>query len=317
MNLLLVGTVNGKFNEGMRNVATHIGQELGKKHTVRYIQLKDLGGLLSNLIWSDRILICARADKKLYWYVRALSWFRKCSVILVQKPDEYFLNRCKKKALSCQFFTITMSDAACVPNASDIVRIPVGIDTERFFPVSDTEKIALKQSLGIDPQKCCVLHVGHCSAGRRVEKLCGLDSNEFERIVITSGMFEDARIKRMLESDGVRVLSGYQPNIEVYYQAADVYFFPTISGNYVISIPLSVMEALACGTAVVGYKHFPGIQEIESTDPNAMLLIGDSDNIAWALKQQAQHTTNANLLQKKCSWGSVAEIVSNELEKKS
>ena len=50
-------------------------------------RIRDFKGIVKNLFWSNTILVCARADKKLYYLIRLISMFRPTSIILVQKPD--------------------------------------------------------------------------------------------------------------------------------------------------------------------------------------------------------------------------------------
>ena len=68
-----------------------------------------------------------------------------------------------------------------------------------------------------------------------------------QRMVVASGMFEDENVVRILNEAKVKIHKGYLENVEEVYQMADAYLFPTRSAEFVISIPLSVMEALSCG----------------------------------------------------------------------
>jgi len=47
-------------------------------------------------------------------------------------------------------------------------------------------------------------------------------------------------------------------NIEKYYQAADCYVFPTIDPKFCVQIPISIVEAMACGLPVVATR-FEGL----------------------------------------------------------
>lgn len=312
MNILFLSTVNGKLDEGMRNVATHIGKSLQRENHVFYVQLKDLTGILKNLPRANSILICARADKKLYYLVRLLSLFRPTSIILVQKPFQSFIDLNNKHPLNCKFFTISLDDIQAIKSEKKF-KIDVGIDFQRFKPCTDITNFELKRKLGFDTNKCLVLHVGHCSTGRRVEMLCEFPSSKFERVLISSGMFEDSAIHKALEEAGVHIISGYIPNIEEYYQAADVYFFPTCSGDYVISVPLSVMEALACGTPVVAYDKLNGLKEIHVRKPQSVRFIRDNESVSDAALNVMRYKSEETLLDNPASWDSIADFVGKEL----
>lgn len=316
MKILFISTVNGKLDEGMRNVATHIGKGLEERNIVRYIQLKDFKELLKNLFWSEQVLICARADKKMYLLIRLISLFRKCSAIIVQKPTRDYIELTRRHPLKIQYFTISTNDTECIPHitSNQVVKIGVGIDTDKFCAVEHERQETIKRELGIQVDKPLILHVGHCSSGRRVERMCLLNPDKYERVVITSGMFEDKSVRNELDSNNVKVLSGYLSNIEKYYQAADVYFFPTDSGNYVISIPLSVMEALSSGTAVVAFDKLGGLKEIEVTDSSALLMIADEADLEPAIMNAIRMKTNKSYLEHSHNWNEIAGIVSNRLE---
>lgn len=314
MKILLIGTVNGKLDEGMRNVATHIGRELAETHSIISIHLKDFSGIIKNMFQCDYVLICARADKKLYALSALLCRFKPVGVVLVQPADSTYKKLNGFLSLPVTYFTISLSDAMRIPKVKkdQVKRIPVGIDSEKFRPLSEADRRRQKQELGLDVDKPVILHVGHCSRGRRIERLTQLQKSSYERIVITSGMFVDEDVKQKLIDSGVRIKSGYIPNIEKYYQIADVYLFPTIDTNYVISIPLSVMEALSCGTPVVAYRELDGLSEIETTHKNAILLISESDSLDAAVRGQLVMKSNKSYLIA-ASWKDSAEVVERSI----
>ena len=314
MKILLIGTVNGKLDEGMRNVATHIGRELAKTHRVTSVHLKDFSGIIKNLFQCDYVLICARADKKLYALSALLCRFKPVGVVLVQPADRTYKKLNGIFSLPVTYFTNSMNDAMHIPKvkSDQVKRIPIGIDSEKFHPLNEADRRKQKRELGLDEEKPVILHVGHCSSGRRVEKLTQLQKENYERVVITSGMFVDEEVKRKLIDGGVRIKSGYISNIEKYYQVADVYLFPTIDSNYVISIPLSVMEALSCGTPVVAYRELAGLSEIETTDKNAIRLISESDSLDMAVRDQLAMKSDKSYLIA-ASWKDSAEVVERSI----
>ena len=87
-----------------------------------------------------------------------------------------------------------------------------------------------------------------------------------------SGMFEDENVVHALDEANVKIHKGYLENVEEVYQMADAYLFPTRSTEFVISIPLSVMEALSCGVPVIGYKSFENLNEITGSEGAITLL---------------------------------------------
>lgn len=185
-------------------------------------------------------------------------------------------------------------------------KIGVGINAEKFAPVSAEQARRLKQKYGFDPEKPLVIHVGHCSRGRGLEDLIPLQ--DAQRMVVASGMFEDASTVQKLEQTGVRIHKGFLENVEEIYQMADVYLFPTRSTEFVISIPLSVMEALASGTPVIGYRSFANLTEIKC-DPQGIAFIDDCSDIPRILADVAKMKQNRSYLQNAKTWDAIAADV--------
>lgn len=314
----IIGTVNGVVNEGMRNVATHLSSEFAKGNTVLYSGLKQVPSIIKNSLKSDVTLIFARANKLIYFLTRIVELFCKhVWIVLVQKPDTEFMNNCSRHPLKCNYFSITADDMKDIPVAEGKRKelFPVGIKTEKFIPVDAGKAADLKRKYSFDPEKPLVIHVGHCSSGRGLEDFTLLDSEKYQSLVVASGMFEDETVVEKLTRAGVKIHKGFLENVEEIYQMADAYLFPTKSGDFVISIPLSVMEALACGIPVIGYESFTNLKEIAAAE-GAIHLIQSPDEIEGAVKQAKK--SNCSLLVNAHTWAdsaaAVLKTVKEELE---
>lgn len=193
---------------------------------------------------------------------------------MVQKPDSDFMARNNKHPLKCSYLSITEGDMKDVKVVSGCKKklFSVGIKAEKFAPVSAEQRKMLKQKYGFDPSKPLVIHVGHCSKGRGLEDFAKIHTAQ--RMVVASGMFEDENVVRILNEAKVKIHKGYLENVEEVYQMADAYLFPTRSAEFVISIPLSVMEALSCGVPVIGYQHTekPRKWSLEGTLPQSVSI---------------------------------------------
>ena len=164
----------------------------------------------------------------------------------------------------------------------------------------------LKQKYGFDPSKPLVIHVGHCSKGRGLEDFAKIHTAQ--RMVVASGMFEDVNVVRVLNDAKVKIHKGYLENVEEVYQMADAYLFPTRSAEFVISIPLSVMEALSCGVPVIGYKSFENLNEITGSE-GAITLVDNAEQLDKVLPEVIKKKSDHSLLEKTGSWGDVAQSV--------
>ena len=308
MKIHVISTINGQGNEGMRNIATHLTREWEKECTVRYSGLKDILGIIRNTVSSDVTVLFARAGKAAYYLIRLLCLLCKnVWLVCVQEPDRDYRKLCDKKAPGNHYFTLLPDDLqeVKIKNGRKVVLLRVGINEKKFVPVTAEEAAKIKQEYGFSPDKTLVVHVGHCSAGRGLEQFATLTDNSIEMLAVVSGMFENVKTKAMLQQAGVRVLSGYLPNVEKIYQMADVYLFPTKSAEYVISIPLSIMEALACGTPVAACSNLPGLEHIKADD-KAVRIVPDGADLNREIQTLCLMKSAKSLLSEPISWSTSA-----------
>ena len=228
MNIHVIGTVNGEVNEGMRNIATHISRAFEKEHMVIYSGLRQLPKIIFDSKKADVTFIFAWADKHIYELVRAVSalcpdvW-----VALVQKPSDEFISLVRDNPLGCSYLYIFDDDVRDlkVAEGKALRRFSVGINTEKFVPCDEAGSRELKEKYGFDPEKPLLLHVGHCSAGRGLEDF--LHVRSAQRLIISSGMYEDEALVSSLEEDGVTIMSGDLLERQVPYDASKM-----LSGNF-------------------------------------------------------------------------------------
>lgn len=300
----------------MRNIATHLFEEAKKIHIVHSSRLKDIPSVILKSIRSDACIIAAKTNQSVYWLIRMLQVL--CGniwVVLVQRPDSAYIRLNDAHPLKCNYFYINKDDlnGVTLRDAKRTIRIPVGINISKFKPVPTSKSIDLKRKYSIPDDKPLIVHVGHCSCGRGLEDFCAIPQSMAERLVVVSGMFEDSSIVQKLENNHVRIIRGYVENIEEIYQMADIYLFPTQSTRYVISIPLSIMEALACGTPVIAYKTFDNIRQIKY-EGGSITRISNPDEIAFQINSIAGKKAMHSLLVDPVSWDIVAKTVFDEIE---
>ena len=309
MVIHVIGTVNGQVNEGMRNVATHLVKEFQKENTVLYSGLKQIPQIIFKSKRADVTMIFARANKLVYSLAMIVT--KMCKnvwIVLVQRPDAEFMEKNNKHPLKCNYLSITESDMKDVKTVSGKRKelFSVGIEADKFTPVSAEQQKMLKQKYGFDSSKPLVIHVGHCSKGRGLEDFAKIHTAQ--RMVVASGMFEDENVIRILNEAKVKIHKGYLENVEEVYQMADAYLFPTRSAEFVISIPLSVMEALSCGVPVIGYKSFENLNEITGSE-GAITLIDNAEQLDGVLPEVIKKKSDNSLLEKTGSWADVAQSV--------
>lgn len=140
-------------------------------------------------------------------------------------------------------------------SAKKIYDLPNGVDTNRFRPVTETQRQMLRRRLGLPEQRSVVLFVGVFDQRKNVDWLArtwvesqGSGCNALlVAIGPTSRDQSDIAIKSSLTAlatmapDWLRILD-IQSNIEEYYQAADALVLPSIDEG----MPNCVLEAMSC-----------------------------------------------------------------------
>lgn len=133
-------------------------------------------------------------------------------------------------------------------------QLKAGVNTDTFRPVSEEDKKALRAKYGLPEDRIVVLHVGHLRSGRNVKELLKLDDRFWGVLVASTyeAAEQEPELKaQLLTKENITVIDRYLPDIREVYQLADVYLFPVEIPHNCIDIPLSAMEAAACGVPVV------------------------------------------------------------------
>ena len=324
MTLNIISTQNGTHNEGMRNIATHITSCIAADGANR-IRLSPLSSplvCLKNSIGADAAVIFARGTDKtavLAKYVRMIC--RNVYFVLVQPPEKRFAEVLGDAVRRIRYFAITPADGHEIAAlGGEVYPRSVGIDTDKFSPPADrSEILRLREKYSVSSELPLVIHVGHISSGRGLEAFLRLPADRFERLIVASGMFPSEDVRSSLEAGGVKIITGYLEHIEEVYRMADVYLFPTVDQNFVISVPLSVMESLSCGTPAICFRGIEGLSSIVAAAGSLTVIDGSADlesaaNLAALAKSYASHLTSP------ASWEACADemlgVIAKEVRKR-
>jgi glycosyltransferase involved in cell wall biosynthesis len=301
--LIVCERLAARDDEGIRNVARALLAAFSKQHEVRALTRghwpgnKDVIHVpMNRFFWNLTLLRNAREfapDVTLYvpWTSGTPPTFFRGRMLQLATgtPVAIFLSQPYEMPAWQKFVIRRLLPGLVLAMSDNVIRqlaqlgaetefVPAGVDLGRFRPPLREVREDVREELGIGPDERFVLHVGHLNRRR-------MDSAEVARIarrpghqmivVGSTSTPQDTDLVRELEDAGARVISEFLPEIEKVYGAADVYLFPTRDQRSCIGVPLSVLEALACGTPVVSTR-FEGLPRLFPATPFVQFVSSDA-----------------------------------------
>lgn len=192
--------------------------------------------------------------------------------------------------------------------------VPAGVDLDRFVPVDGGEKARLRSKHGFEPDDKVILHVGHLRENRNVrifKHLQNLDGCKCVLVGSTRTCREEGLINELSDA-GVRIVGDYQPNIEEWYQLADLYVFPVVVSDAAIQFPLSVLEALACNLPVVTTR-FGGLLDMLPETDGLSCADNDDEIVSAVAEFDLNRSYSVRHLAEALSWDHITGLVLGEL----
>lgn len=137
--------------------------------------------------------------------------------------------------------------------AKKVCYVPgVGIDTTKFAP-NPGVRARKRQELGLKDDEIVLLSVGEVNENKNhklvIEALAQMGRKDIRYIICGAGPLMDPH-RQLAEKLGVAgqlILAGFRRDVAEFYQAADIFVFPSLREG----LSVSVMEAMASGLPVV------------------------------------------------------------------
>lgn len=304
------------FDEGMKNVAFSLYKQLNEVAHVLIITNtdNDTGNLditkvrlnklfltmkLRNLIKTfspDIIIYLPEASATFNSFLRAKVlkiMNRSCKVAIIgtqSRSYSFVQGRLISSILNPDIlFLLGKSDLEYFRNLGVRVKVlPPAVDCDRFHPISSHEKNKIRVRYNIPFDKKIALHVGHIKTGRNIECLIEMQEIENLQVVIigSTSTKQDEILKERLKKTGAIIIDKFIENIQEIYEMSDIYVFPVISSKDAIDMPLSVLEAMACGLPIIttrfraltdhfeesrGFRYFDNIYELNEIVENLLM----------------------------------------------
>lgn len=263
--VLVIGDYKAEPSEGMEVITKRFVDFLeGESFDVKTVTTKKFLLVFPFLIYRfDRVVFTHGPGKGAYYLSILISILRGPSITWLATRPTIKQNNFMDTWLSeldqiyCGQENVALRSVANAVGAS-FSKVIIGIDTSRVKKRSFDLAQVKRELMGedVDVTVPLVLHVGHLRHNRGLEKLINIKTrlgSKANILVIGSpSLSKDVEVIEQLEKNGIYIFSKYLKSLDQAYQVADIYAFPVdpINGG-AIDLPLSVIEALACGTHVV------------------------------------------------------------------
>lgn len=149
--------------------------------------------------------------------------------------------------------------------------IPLITNLSKFNPLtSEEEKYRLRNKYNLPINKKIILHAGHINEGRNLQTLISIQKKGYQVLIIEStstpiDSLGPQSLRTDLINNGILIMNEYIDSMREIYQLADLYVFPVINNLGSIGLPLSILEARACGLKVLT-SDFGSIKYFLNTD---------------------------------------------------
>ncbi|MFH1458942.1 MAG: glycosyltransferase family 4 protein [Candidatus Omnitrophota bacterium] len=260
----------------------------------------------------QEVVVQSRKKKYAYGLNPLMFW-------AIRFIEKYTLSRSDNISVLSEFNAGQLQKLYKIPRAK-IKVIPGGVDIDIFQPAEN--KTTLRQKLGWEKDAVYILTVRRLVARMGIDNLIKAIKNVLENrkevylIIAGDGFLKpelELLISQLKLEKNVRLLGRVtNPDLFMYYQAADFFVLPTqeLEGFGLVSL-----ESLSCGLPVLGTPVGGTIEIIRKFDENLLFKDASIDaisegimNFLERIKEWPQISVQArNFAQNNYSWSKIAE----------
>lgn len=294
MRICLLGENSGSPDEGMAKIATELGHELAVQHDVVTLSPRRAfqAGFWTKIrsVSPHIIHYIPGPSLKSFALTKALSLVFPSSKTIMSAPLPQF------PSFAVRFLRLLKPDLILAQSRKmeraftswglPATYLPLsGVNADVFRPASNQVRRQLRRKHELPLERFIALHVGHLKSKRNVQALKKIQSSRVQTLVVgsTSTGIESRLVEELLLG-GCLLITEYVEKIEELYRLSDCYIFPTPPENKSasIEIPLSVLEAAACGLPIISTR-FGGVFEVFEGVKGVEFIDGD-DEIPGAIQ---------------------------------
>lgn len=188
-------------------------------------------------------------------------------------------------------------------NSSKIIVYSHWVDQNIFKPIS---KKQIRKFLGLKEDKFTVLFVGRLTKEKGTYLLVDIAKGltQLDFIIVASGDLSDTLKQEASKTRNISYVGRVDySQLAAYYQAADLLIVPSLVSNpkstFEEGIPRVVMEALSCGTPVIGTDN-GGIKEVLETGQVGFIIPSTASNFIEVIQRLQKNPAKILELKKRC-----------------
>jgi glycosyltransferase involved in cell wall biosynthesis len=313
MKVLFLGDFSAELDEGYKNISHYLSAALEAHATV---QRADYKQITRPFFWRqlfgqpDIIHLVAQPTVQSLIFMALLRLFvpRAKRVLAALKIEQAALSQWRfwlRLAKVQLFLTQTETHRQILVALGQPAEIlPNGVDLDAFRPAVAGEKDRLREKHNLDLKQTLVLSVGHLEPKRNLLSLAPLIEAGIQ-VAVVGSLYngEHPHLMKALETAGIRVWAGYRPDVADFYRMADAYIFPVQPGDS-LTMPLSVIEALACDLPVVT-TAFAGLQRAFA-DCAGVQFLTESDDLLARVQSACAARVESRCCAEPFSWAAIA-----------
>lgn len=176
-----------------------------------------------------------------------------------------------------------------------------GVDSERYYPQSETDKNHHKEKLGIPKTAKVIGMIGRVNSWKGQTDFLSavtpiLEKNQDTYALMVGGVFEGEEwrmedLKQKVKSTQLSeriILLDFQKDTTSLYNIFDIFVLPSTNPD---PLPTVVLEAMACGKPVIAYRH-GGVTEMVKEGQNGLFAdVGNSNNLRAKINELLDDTS--------------------------
>lgn len=295
MKICLIGHYEKYRNEGGRNIAYCIAEELSKCHDVMRLYVWDISCWRKIRAFHPDIIHYIPDTLLAFALPGILSFpYKDAKTVLSMhhfpafKPHSLYFKKLmhifKPDIILTQSYE---SEQTLAKLGHKICFLPNGVNIEKFVPASENTKKKLREKYGLDKTKFIILHVGPIRRNRSVKIFSKIQQEDNDNQVLIVGrsgrsMSIERDVYKSLINGGCVVWTTYLKNMEEIYALSDCYIFPVVDKLGSVEMPLSVMEAMSCNLPVITTKFGALTRVFKEGD--GLIFVDKEEDFISALK---------------------------------